>query len=50
VAALTTALWLVARKTQGGRRALVIAIGVLAWVVVVFSFFEAVAPLMPASY
>jgi sortase A len=50
VAALTTVLWLAVRRTQGGRRALVIAIGVVGWSVVVFFFFEAVAPLLPASY
>jgi sortase A len=50
VAALITAIWVTARKTQGGRRALVIAAGVLAWLVLVFYFFQAVAPLMPASY
>jgi sortase A len=50
VAALTTVLWLAVRRTQGGRRALVIAIGVVGWSVVVFFFFDAVAPLLPASY
>jgi sortase A len=50
VAVLTTALWLATRRTQGGRRALVVAVGVLTWLVVVFFFFQAVAPLLPASY
>jgi sortase A len=50
VAALTTVLWLAVRRTQGGRRALVITIGVVGWSVVVFFFFDAVAPLLPASY
>ncbi len=50
VAALTTTVWLATRKTQGGRRALVIAGGVLSWLVVVFYFFQAVTPLLPASY
>jgi hypothetical protein len=38
------------RRTRGGRRALVIVGGGLAWLVVVFSFFTMVAPLLPASY
>jgi sortase A len=50
VAALTTVLWLAVRRTQGGRRALVMTIGVVGWSVVVFFFFDAVAPLLPASY
>jgi sortase A len=50
VAALTTVLWLAVRRTQGGRRALVITMGAVGWSVVVFFFFDAVAPLLPASY
>jgi sortase A len=50
VAALSVAIWLATRRTHGGRRALVIAAGGLAWLVVVFSFFTMVAPLLPASY
>ena len=50
MAALTTVLWLAVRRTRGGRRALVIAMGVVGWSVVVFFFFDAVAPLLPASY
>jgi len=50
VVALTTAVWMATRRTRGGRRALVIAVGGLAWLVVVFSFFTMVAPLLPASY
>jgi len=50
VAALTIAVWMATRRTRGGRRALVIVGGGLAWLVVVFSFFTMVAPLLPASY
>ena len=50
VAALTTAAWIGARKTKGGRRALVITVGVVAWAAVVFYFFQSVTPLLPASY
>jgi sortase A len=50
VVALITAVWLATRKTQGGRRALCIAVGIPAWLVVVFYFFQTVAPLLPASY
>jgi sortase A len=50
VAVLTTAVWLAARRTRAGRRALVVVIGPLVWLVVVFYFFQAVAPLLPASY
>jgi len=50
VAALTIVVWMATRRTHGGRRALVVAAGGLAWLVVVFSFFTMVAPLLPASY
>jgi sortase A len=50
VAALTTAVWIGSRRTRRGRRAAVIVSGLLVWLVLVFYFFQAVAPLLPASY
>jgi hypothetical protein len=50
VAALTTALWIGIKRTRRGRRAGVAGLGLVAWLVVVFFFFQAVAPLLPASY
>jgi sortase A len=50
VAALTVGAWWAAATLRGGRRVLVVLVGALAWVVVVFYFFGAVAPLLPASY
>jgi len=50
VAAVTVAAWRLAALTRGGRRALVLLVGLAAWVVLVFYFFGAVAPLLPASY
>jgi sortase A len=50
VAALTTILWLGYRHTRRGRRAALVGFGLLGWLVVVFFFFEATAPLLPASY
>ncbi len=50
VAALITAVWLGARHTRRGTRALVLVGGLAVWLVVVFAFFQSVAPLLPASY
>ncbi len=53
VAILITAVWAGARRARRvrrGRRALVLGFGLVAWLVVVFFFFQAVAPLLPASY
>ena len=50
VAALTTILWIGYRHTPTGRRAALVGFGLLGWLVVVFFFFEAMAPLLPASY
>ncbi len=50
VAALTTVLWFYAGKVRRSRRALVIGFGLAVWLAVVFFFFEAVAPLLPASF
>jgi hypothetical protein len=50
VAALISAVWVGARRTRRGARALVLVGGLLAWLVVVFAFFQSLAPLLPASY
>jgi sortase A len=50
VAALATGVWMVAIRTHRLRRALTIVAGLLVWLVVVFYFFQAVTPLLPASY
>jgi sortase A len=50
VVALITGVWIAAARTKSGRRALVLVAGLLTWLVVVFFFFDAVAPLLPASF
>jgi sortase A len=50
VAALTTLIWTWERRLHRGRRVAVVAVGLIAWLVVVFFFFEVAAPLLPASY
>jgi sortase A len=50
VAALITAVWIGARRTRRGTRALVLVGGLAVWLVVVFAFFQSLAPLLPASY
>jgi sortase A len=50
VAALTTGVWIWERRSHRGRRVAIITGGLVAWLVVVFFFFEALAPLLPASY
>ncbi len=50
VAAGITAVWIGARRTRRGARALVLGGGLLVWLVVVFYFFQSLAPLLPASY
>ena len=50
VAGLITAIWIGARRTRGGRRAGVLVVGLIAWLAVVFFFFTALAPLLPASF
>ena len=50
VAILITAVWAGARRARRGRRGLVLTFGLIAWLVVVFFFFQALAPLLPASY
>jgi sortase A len=50
VVALVSAVWVGARRTRRGARAAVLVGGLLAWLVVVFVFFQSLAPLLPASY
>ncbi len=50
VAALTILVWAWERRVHRGRRVAVVACGLVAWLVVVFFFFEVLAPLLPASY
>jgi sortase A len=50
VAAFISVVWIAARRTRRFTRASVIAGGLLAWLVVVFFFFQSVAPLLPASF
>lgn len=50
VAALATGVWMLALRTHRVQRALAVGVGAAVWLVVVFFFFQAVAPLLPASY
>jgi sortase A len=50
VAAVTILAWWAVSALRGGRRALVAVVGVMGWAVLVFYFFGAVAPLLPASF
>jgi sortase A len=50
VAIVISGIWIAARKTRRGQRATVLVFGLLAWLVLVFFFFEALAPLLPASF
>jgi sortase A len=50
VAALATGVWVAALRTRRFQRALSVVVGILVWLVVVFYFFQAVTPLLPASY
>ena len=50
VAIITIAVWWSARRSRAGQRALILVVGVAAWAVLVFYFFGAVAPLLPASF
>jgi sortase A len=50
VAAVITAVWVGARRSRGSQRATVVVFGLVGWLVVVFFFFEAAAPLLPASF
>jgi len=50
VAALITGIWVLALRLRGRRRAAVLVVGLTAWLGVVYLFFGALAPLLPASY
>ncbi len=50
VTALTILVWAWERRLHRLRRVLVVVGGLIAWLVVVFFFFEVLAPLLPASY
>jgi sortase A len=50
VAGLVAAGWWSAGRLRGVRRWAVLGAGTLVWLVVVFLFFQAAAPLLPASY
>ncbi len=50
VAVLTSAVWVAARHSHRAARAAVVVGGLAVWLVVVYEFFGAVAPLLPASY
>ena len=50
VAALVIGLWMVAARLRGGRKVAVITGGTVVWLFVVYLFFGALAPLLPASY
>lgn len=50
VVALTIVAWTWERRCHGARRVAVALCGLIAWLVVVFLFFQVAAPLLPASY
>jgi sortase A len=50
VALLITGIWVLARRTRSWPRAVVLGGGLVAWLVVVFFFYQSLAPLLPASY
>jgi len=50
VAALITGIWVLAQRLTGGPRVAVVLAGLIAWLGVVYLFFGALAPLLPASY
>ncbi len=50
VAGLITAIWVSALRLRGTRRLAAVGIGLIVWLAVVFVFFGALAPLLPASY
>jgi cytochrome c-type biogenesis protein CcmH/NrfF len=50
VAVLAVGVWMLVLRTHRGQRALALGAGTVVWLVVVFYFFQTVAPLLPASY
>jgi len=50
VVALVIGLWVLATRLDGRRRLAVVVGGTAVWLVVVYLFFGALAPLLPASY
>ncbi len=50
VAGLITLVWWAALRTRGGRRAVVLVVGLALWAAAVLGFFGALAPLLPASF
>jgi sortase A len=50
VVAFVTGLWVLASRLGGGRRAAAVAAGTVVWMGVVYLFFGALAPLLPASF
>ena len=50
VAALMIGVWSLALRLRGPRRVAVLTVGLALWLGVVFLFFGALAPLLPASY
>ena len=50
MAALAVAVWALVLRWRGGRRIAVAVGGTLVWLVVVYLFFGALAPLLPASF
>ncbi len=50
VAVLITIVWWLALRVRGARRVAVVIIGLAAWLAVVLGFFQALAPLLPASF
>ena len=50
VGAFITGIWVMALRLTGGRRVAVAVAGLIAWLGIVYLFFSALAPLLPASY
>jgi sortase A len=50
VVALVIGLWVLATRLEGGRRLVVVVGGTVVWLGVVYLFFGALAPLLPASF
>lgn len=50
VVAIVIGLWMLAARLNGGRRAGAVVIGTFVWLGVVYLFFGALAPLLPASF